>query len=180
MIQDFIWINTDIPSDLIDTAAEQLENEEDKLVDSKTYGVTNEKARSSKQLWVPEHHWITGFINHFAGLANRNFQYRLTGIHGGALQYTHYKQGDHFDWHVDEPVPDSGDIRKLSFSLQLSEEDSYTGGDLQFNFGRELQVAPKTRGTIVFFDSRLTHRVTKIKSGERRALVGWMGGPRWM
>jgi len=34
MIQDFIWINTDIPSDLIDTAAEQLENEEDKLVDS--------------------------------------------------------------------------------------------------------------------------------------------------
>lgn len=177
MIQDYIWINTEIPSELIANAAELLEAKEEHLIDSVTYGETD--ARSSKQLWVPEHHWITGFINHFASLANRNFQYRLSGIHNGALQYTHYKQGDYFNWHVDEPVPDSGDIRKLSFSLQLSEEDSYTGGDLQFNFGRELQVAPKTRGTIVFFDSRLTHRVTKIKSGERRALVGWMGGPRW-
>lgn len=177
MIHDYIWINTEIPSELIDNAAKVLEAKEEHLTESVTYEETD--ARSSKQLWVPEYHWITGFINHYAGLANQNFQYHLTGVHGGALQYTHYKQGDYFDWHFDEPTPEAGNVRKLSFSLQLSDGDSYEGGDLQFNMGRELQVAPRTRGTIIFFDSRISHRVTKIKSGERRALVGWMGGPRW-
>lgn len=71
-------------------------------------------------------------------------------------------------------------IRKLSFTVQLSHPDSYEGGDVQMiddNGG--LYTIPKELGTIVVFDSRVKHRVRKIKKGIRRSLVGWCVGPRW-
>ena len=39
--------------------------------------------------------------------------------------------------------------------------------------------APKQRGTMIVFDSRVRHRVRKIKSGTRKSIVGWVVGPRW-
>jgi len=38
---------------------------------------------------------------------------------------------------------------------------------------------PKTRGTVVVFDSRTPHRVKKVFSGHRKSIVGWICGPRW-
>ena len=62
--------------------------------------------------------------------------------------------------------------RKLSFSLQLSNEDDYEGGELQFLSDENISYyAPKKRGTLVIFDSRSRHRVTKVRSGVRRSLV---------
>ena len=71
-------------------------------------------------------------------------------------------------------------IRKLSFSLQLSDPKDYTGGEVQFldNNGKTF-FAPKQRGTMIVFDSRTKHRVRKVKSGMRKSLVGWVVGPRW-
>ena len=71
-------------------------------------------------------------------------------------------------------------MRKLSFSLQLSDPDQYTGGELEFldNSGKTM-FAPKQRGTMVVFDSRLKHRVRRVKSGLRKSIVGWVVGPRW-
>ena len=70
--------------------------------------------------------------------------------------------------------------RKLSFSLQLSNENDYEGGELQFLTDENISYyAPKKRGTLVIFDSRSRHRVTKVRSGVRRSLVGWVNGPRW-
>jgi PKHD-type hydroxylase len=70
---------------------------------------------------------------------------------------------------------------KLSVSLQLSDESEYEGGELQFlNTGQNsMYTAPKERGTIIIFDSRVKHRVRPIKKGARKSLVAWMVGPRW-
>ena len=70
------------------------------------------------------------------------------------------------------------DIRKLSFSIQLTDEKEYEGGELIFysNNGEE-KVAPKSKGTIVFFNSDIKHEVKPVKKGVRHALVSWVNGP---
>ena len=80
----------------------------------------------------------------------------------------------------DDIIVNSEYVRKLSFSLQLSDPDQYTGGELEFidNSGKTM-FAPKQRGTMVVFDSRLKHRVRRVKSGLRKSIVGWVVGPRW-
>jgi|TARA_B100000035_G_C20991540_1_gene550410 PKHD-type hydroxylase len=71
--------------------------------------------------------------------------------------------------------------RKLSFSLQLSDHDSYEGGNLQFmsDGSHRIYNAPRKKGTVIIFDSRIRHRVSKVRSGRRESLVGWVNGPRW-
>ena len=71
-------------------------------------------------------------------------------------------------------------IRKLSFSIQLSDPEDYEGGELEFNVNNEERFfAPNKKGTVIIFDSRIQHRVLEVKSGVRKSLVGWVVGPRW-
>ena len=71
-------------------------------------------------------------------------------------------------------------IRKLSFSLQLSDPDDYEGGNVEFIDDSDKNfIGPRQRGTIILFDSRTKHRVNKVTKGVRRSIVGWVLGPRW-
>ena len=71
-------------------------------------------------------------------------------------------------------------VRKLSFSLQLSDPDDYEGGNVQImDETGASHIVPRKRGTIVLFDSRAQHRVLKVTKGCRRSIVGWTCGPRW-
>ncbi|MBP9066730.1 MAG: 2OG-Fe(II) oxygenase, partial [Candidatus Microthrix sp.] len=84
-----------------------------------------------------------------------------------------YRPGQgHYGWHPDAAT--TSPLRKLTFTLQLSEADSYEGGDLEVQgFG------PTNRevGSMTIFPSFFWHRVTPVTAGERLALVGWMHGP---
>ena len=71
-------------------------------------------------------------------------------------------------------------VRKLSFSLQLSDPDDYEGGNVQLLAeDGSSYIAPRKRGTIVLFDSRTQHRVLKVTKGTRKSIVGWVVGKRW-
>jgi len=71
-------------------------------------------------------------------------------------------------------------VRKLSFSLQLSNPEDYEGGELELiNESGESYIAPKAQGCLVLFDSRTRHRVRTVTKGTRKSLVGWVLGPRW-
>ncbi len=61
-------------------------------------------------------------------------------------------------------------------SVQLSDEKSYDGGDLILYYGGKYYDTPRTKGTVIVFDSRLTHEVTPITRGERYSLVKWIHG----
>lgn len=159
--------------------------------------------RSSKHRWISTQHWICGMVWHYVNRANKeNFQYDLTGFESEHLQYTVYDEGDFYNWHTDSNLdmlysPNivaapgenlagqlntlSGEyVRKLTVSLQLSDDIDYTGGDVQLLTPDRLRyLLPRDIGTITIFDSRISHRVLKIKSGTRKALVGWVCGPRW-
>ena len=166
--------------------------------------------RNSENAWIDTNHWIAGFIWHYVNKANReNFRYDLTNIDGENLQYTKYSEGQYYNWHNDagisnyykpQYVGNSGNfdddpdnlqttdflkascelVRKLSFTLQLSDPDEYEGGNVQLidDAGRSY-IAPRQGGTIILFDSRTQHRVIKVKKGVRKSIVGWVLGPRW-
>ena len=121
------------------------------------------------------------------------------------LQYTVYNQGDYYNWHTDSnlgnhsvisvdksisstsfthipyTIQPTNLVRKLSFSLLLSDPHSdFTGGNLRFHNGISKPWEHTTeKGSLIIFDSTLYHKVTKVKSGTRKSLVGWVLGPRW-
>ena len=166
--------------------------------------------RNSENAWINTNHWIAGFLWHYVNKANReNFLYDLTNIDGENLQYTKYSEGQFYNWHNDaginnyykpQYVANSGNsnddsdnlqvtdflktscelVRKLSFTLQLSDPDEYEGGNVQLiDDSGKSYIAPRQRGTIILFDSRTQHRVIKVKKGVRKSIVGWVLGPRW-
>ena len=195
---------TNLPIDIIDILENDVKDFNDKthtseLMDSSV----NKDIRNSNNAWIPQSHWIAGWLWYYVQKTNnKNFCYEITDIDGGTLQFTHYREGQYYDWHQDGDIDllnipqvevASGNnigqeqaiirgelVRKLSFSLQLSEPDSYRGGELEFldNCGNPF-FAPKQRGTMVVFDSRVRHRVREVKSGLRKSIVGWVVGPRW-
>ena len=181
MKQEVVWYKTSLPKQLIDLFLEECGLHEK---DCKPGTILNEQVdletRDSLITWVYNHHWMGGVIYHNILKANeQNFGYDLCSMGNSNLQYTTYSEGQFYRWHSD--TRSEGDrTRKLSFSLQLSSPEDYSGGELQFmdNDGR-LLFAPKELGTLVIFDSRVKHRVRKVLSGKRRALVGWVEGPLW-
>jgi hypothetical protein len=72
--------------------------------------------------------------------------------------------------------------RKLSFSLQLSDPDTYEGGDFQIrgedgHVDEALWRTMRQKGSFLIFPGVIPHRVTTVTAGERRSLVGWVLGP---
>jgi PKHD-type hydroxylase len=65
--------------------------------------------------------------------------------------------------------------RKISMSVQLSEDDDYIGGDLEFC---PHGVIDEFRGigNVICFPAYIAHRVLPIASGMRQALVAWIHG----
>ena len=165
---------------------------------------SSKNAWISTDHWVAGFVW-----NYVNKCNRTNFCYDLDGVDGETLQYTIYEEGDFYGWHEDQGISgyftntsvlssDKSDpkmlgnnkevyldmkvekIRKLSFVVQLSDPDDYEGGNLQLmDEGDKTYFAPREKGTIIIFDSRTKHRVTKVKKGIRKSIVGWVSGPRW-
>lgn len=102
------------------------------------------------------------------------YHFDLLGFHE-ELQLAQYEKDGHFDWHMDFGAAVS--TRKLSLSIQLSDPETYEGGDLQFLVNNRPFNAPRGQGTLIIFPSFVMHRVTPISSGSRMSIVGWVTGP---
>lgn len=202
-----IFVDTKLPHDVVNIIEEDVKQFDVELSESKVKGgdegSLNLKKRKSYNSWIPSSHWVGGFLWHYIMLANRtNFLYDLSYIDNNFIQYTQYHQGHYYGWHNDAGTLDlikpksfsnicesrSEDfinkniemVRKLSFSVQLSNHDEYEGGNVQFiSETGKVYVAPRERGQVIIFDSRTQHRVCKVRSGVRKSLVGWVVGPRW-
>jgi len=190
-----------IDSELIEFTRGKIETS--KLSDNG--GTIDYKKRKSNTAWIPADHWVSGFLMHYINRANHeNFRYDITGFDCNSIQYLIYDIDDFMHWHVDHSIEymykplvtnkygaesqllrnevacQHELVRKISFSLQLSDEGEYDGGHLQFlSECNNRSTASKKRGSLVCFDSRTKHRVTKVREGRRRALTGWVNGPRW-
>lgn len=98
------------------------------------------------------------------------------------VQYTKYLASEKgfYNWHEDITWCNQNMFqRKLSFSVQLSEPDTYEGGDLIFDLPDELCPAKESvrkLGTVIIFPSFVRHMVTPVTQGERHAMVSWIEG----
>tara|TARA_R110000796_G_scaffold37957_1_gene95900 strand:+ start:939 stop:1511 length:573 start_codon:yes stop_codon:yes gene_type:complete len=158
---------------------EPLEKEIAKTGASKT-AKPDKKVRDSSISWVrPDNN--EELFRKLAGVcmaANEKFfNFDLSGF-GEPLQYTRYEApGGKYVPHIDRSF--KGPVRKLSFSLVLSDPKTYTGGGLSLQFGAKKDNMEQPQGRIIFFPSYVLHGVSPVKKGSRRSLVGWITGPQF-
>lgn len=73
--------------------------------------------------------------------------------------------------------------RKLSAMIQLSDENSYNGGNFELVDANIKTTPPQNdirkQGTILYIPSFLSHQVTPVTSGVRYSLVAWFEGKKW-
>tara|TARA_B100001996_G_scaffold195791_1_gene149995 strand:- start:1229 stop:1966 length:738 start_codon:yes stop_codon:yes gene_type:complete len=162
---------------------------------------TDDQTRSVNVRWCNQDDWVGPFLYQYIQQANHHlFQYDITGLYYNNIHHLEYKEGHFHSWHIDNNGCDSVAFeppcsrallnlpkqycRKLSFTLQLSDPEDYTGGELEIEVNssddpKKTVTLDKDRGTLGIFDPRTRHRISPVKSGTRKALVGWAIGPRW-
>lgn len=93
-----------------------------------------------------------------------------------------YRPGHAYGTHVDNVVM-SVDVgtprtklvrRDLSFTLFLSEPDTYDGGELVMELPQGEQAFKLPAGDLVLYQTTPLHRVNEVTRGERLAAVGWI------
>ena len=99
-------------------------------------------------------------------------------------QFARYDVGDFYDYHQDSghsEIDYEKETRKISMTVQLSDPDSYEGGEFYFYNGNKEEEEPsiQEQGSIICFDSRMWHRVAPVTKGVRYSLVSWILGPRF-
>ena len=126
----------------------------------------------------PKFDWLYNRIQQSIERANQLWGFNLysTPDH---IQHTEYTSGGgHYDWHMD--IGGSAlSLRKVSVTVQLSDPNSYEGGDLQIFRSPQPETAPRNLGQVVIFPSYMMHRVTEITKGTRKSLVLWVGGEHY-
>lgn len=160
-------------------------------------GDINNKIRKTEVLFTSED-WVYDMIRPYLedALVNANWNFDIDWCE--PAQFTEYKQGGHYSWHIDTMplhkqeklnISYKGKIRKLSTSVILSDGNDYEGADFEMidspsitpndNRGLRLIKDPgfRTKGSIIFFPSSVWHRVTPITSGVRNSMVFWWLGP---
>jgi len=146
-----------------------------------TRGQVVKDIRKSKVGWINQNKdtdwlysklaWVSRELN------NKFYNFNLYGFVED-FQYTVYSsdyQG-HYDWHIDATYTATLP-RKFSIVLQLSDPESYEGGELLIKNSSEEQEVLKERGLIAGFPSYTLHKVNPVFKGERKTLVIWIGGP---
>jgi len=94
------------------------------------------------------------------------------------IMFSKYGPGDAYGLHTDDAfmaADGGGRLRTdLSFTLFLSDPDTYEGGALLIDdLDGEHEHRPQA-GDAVLYDTGRLHRVTPVTSGERLAAVGWI------
>lgn len=142
------------------------------VFDSKGKSQNNE-IRSCRVTEVTSEPMRDYLFSQISTLNSHNLKLEISGME--PLQLLRYQVDDFYTWHTDWS-PNNNKKRKLSFSVQLSDPSTYEGGDLELFRGPETDLADRTQGVLTLFPSWTLHRVNRLSSGERWALVGWITG----
>ena len=160
---------------------QKIERETTKLPlhSATTFGGDLTNTRISRVKWVPQNTqwwWLYEKLNNMAIEANTEYLGEMDGK---------------YEWHQDIG-PDLGSQRKISITVQLSDGDTYEGGDLELFKGgpfpldtkdrskTNIDVAPRKAGCVFIFPSFMMHRVAPVTKGTRKSFVLWLGGGHYI
>ena len=135
--------------------------------------------RKSSLRWLPQDEkfgWIYHRLGQLAKIANDSlWKFDIVSM-PEQIQFTeYYGDGGHYDWHTDIGS-DFASIRKISVTVQLSDNNDYQGGDFEMLRGKNSDISTRKKGSAIFFPSYILHRVTPVTSGTRKSFVLWLGG----
>lgn len=140
----------------------------------KTAGTTAKKAKNNLQADA-NNQWVKGARQKIEGalLSNPAFVSAAQPLRCAKIMFNRYEVGMSYDAHIDDAFIE-GTRTDLSFTLFLSEPDSYQGGELIIKKpdGDESIKLPK--GSLYLYPSTSIHYVTPVTSGNRLAAVGWV------
>lgn len=182
---DYYWFSKAFDEKEVQRLEKQVEEENIKVDYGKIFASDKlkevESYRKSKVGWIPQNKkfsWVYEKIEKMIREANgKMWHFDLVGMSEQA-QFGVY-DGDekgHYDWHMDlgnEGVPAR---RKLSAVLQLSDPESYDGGELKVKVKRDEITIWKKKGGMCVFPSFYMHKVTPVTKGIRKSLVLWNSG----
>jgi PKHD-type hydroxylase len=168
--------------------------------------------RDSEVGWI-EDQWVYDLICPYIYKANKLAGWDWDIDWHETFQFTKYDKNGFYGWHTDggsdtqsaykrfipgiSPQTENGDpkygwtrtpqmigkVRKISATINISPENSYSGGNLKFDFGPHVtnerfhecaEIRP--RGSIIVFPSFMKHQVTPVTEGTRYSLVLWSLG----
>lgn len=89
------------------------------------------------------------------------------------LLLSRYRPGMAYGTHVDDAIM-AGARTDLSFTIFLSDPDSYEGGGLIIEDMAEARLFRPGAGDVVLYPTSALHRVDAVTRGERLAVVGWV------
>jgi PKHD-type hydroxylase len=121
--------------------------------------------------------WKTGL------LANDDFfHFNITRLN--FVQFTEYKdtyKGEYKEHHDVFWTADPVYHRKMSAVVQLSDPNTYEGGNFEIVEGCAKPPVEDVRaqGTILYMPSMFRHQVTPVTKGTRYSLVAWFEGKHW-
>lgn len=131
----------------------------------------------------PENKDIVDLIMHHATIANReNFGFDISiGAHEFQFTEYHGNSKGRYEWHHDVWWENTrAHDRKLSVIIQLSDPDTYKGGDFELGEPCDFNnIKFKPRGSVLVFPSFFRHRVLPVTEGIRFSLVSWIDGPKF-
>jgi PKHD-type hydroxylase len=89
------------------------------------------------------------------------------------LLFSRYEKGMRYGSHVDDALMD-GMRTDVSFTLFLSEPESYDGGELAIEGVSGEETFKLDAGALVAYSATSLHHVTEVTRGARLAAVGWV------
>ena len=92
-------------------------------------------------------------------------------IHG--IMFTKSLNNMHYGRHIDNPYMSSG-RSDLSFTLSLTNKESYKGGELIIETMNSEERFKLNAGEIILYPSSYLHAVNEVNNGERLVCVGWI------
>jgi PKHD-type hydroxylase len=89
-----------------------------------------------------------------------------------SVMFSAYERGMHYGSHVDDALM-QGMRTDVSFTLFLSDPDSYDGGELVIESVSGEDAVKLDAGSLVAYPSTTLHHVVPVTRGTRLAAVGW-------
>ncbi|MCA1297795.1 2OG-Fe(II) oxygenase [Stappia indica] len=145
-------------------------------------GLHNHNIRRADIAWLDDTGsaaWVMERIVSGVARANRDvFDFDISDFRE-RLQVAAYDESvaGHYDWHSDIGDGPIARWRKLTIVVQLSDPESYRGGELEINPGGATVTAARGVGDATLFASFMLHRVAPVTHGTRHSLTCWCHGP---
>lgn len=147
--------------------AQNLTNSDESVINEETRNNNNHLLHPGE-----ENYWVFEKLLAIITAANKEF-YQFDINQFNAVQISKYEVGEYYHDHIDIGPGVLGN-RKLSLTLQLSDPDSYEGGDLVLDFDNFH--ASRELGSVTIFPSFVKHGVRSVTKGTRYSLVAWVSG----